>query len=238
MNLELHIHTKFSHDSVMGFLCLYMKCRMCKIDWIAVTEHNNICGALRFKEFCERHGGKVKVIVGEEIMTESGEIIGLYLREQISPGLSVKETIELIKKQDGIVYVPHPYDEKRRKTVLLEREIELNKKNIDCIECHNGRNISKQYDAKQTEIADRYNITKVIGSDAHTVLEIGRNYMKISTEPNDAQAFKNAIISAELHTKNCIKFCHTITKAARLIKLIGQGEWDELRRVVYKKVKR
>ena len=120
----MHIHTKYSHDSLLCFIPLYIKLKICKIDCVAVTEHNNILGALKFKEFCKKNNLNISVIVGEEIMTESGEIIGLFLSRNIPKGLSAEDTIRQIREQDGIVYIPHPYDEKRNKTVLDESVID------------------------------------------------------------------------------------------------------------------
>ena len=143
IRLETHCHTRYSKDSLLLHSLLYMKCRLCHIDAIAICEHNNILGALKFKEYCSKRKNKVLVIVGEEIMTSSGEIIGLYLNEEIPAGLSCDETIDRIISQGGVVYVPHPYDEKRSKTVLSEECIFSNSHRIDCMECYNGRNVDE-----------------------------------------------------------------------------------------------
>lgn len=238
MRLETHVHTKYSHDSLLCFWMLYARCMARKINYIAVTEHNNIDGAIAFKHYCKKRGDKLKVIVGEEIMTDSGEIVGLYLKETVPAGMSAADTIQKIKEQGGIVYVPHPYDEKRYKTVLSETALAENLNEIDCIECHNGRNISQSYDKKQTDIADKYKLTKVIGSDAHTFFEIGRNYMEIDVEPSNAENFKAAIKTSKFHQAKCIKACHQMTKAARVIKLVKRGAWDELYRIVNRKFAR
>ena len=124
--LELHVHTKYSHDSYFTFWLLHLMCRLRKITHIAITEHNNIRGGIAFKEYCRKRGEKINVIVGEEIMTNEGEIIGLFLEKEIESGLSPEETINKIKEQNGIVYVPHPYDEKRNKTVLTKDAIRRN----------------------------------------------------------------------------------------------------------------
>lgn len=238
MRLETHVHTKYSHDSLLCFWLIYARCLMKKINIIAVTEHNNIDGAIAFRNYCEKRGNKIKVIVGEEIMTDKGEIIGLYLNVSVPAGMSVEETIRAIHSQDGIVYVPHPYDEKRAKTVLDETEIAKYRQQIDCIECHNGRNISSNYDIKQTDIAKKYDLPMVIGSDAHTFFEIGRNYMNIDIEPYDAKHFKAAIEKAAFHQMKCIKICHLFTVMARMIKLLKRGKIHELYRIIYRKIKR
>lgn len=237
IKVELHVHTKFSHDSMLPFLLLYLKCRFCKIDYIAITEHNNILGALNFKKYCLKKGNKIKVIIGEEIMTSSGEIIGLFLNRAIKSGLTPKETIKEILLQNGVVYIPHPYDEKRYKTVLKEIYIEKYKDIIHCIEIHNGRNISEKYDKKQYEIATKYGIQPIIGSDAHTVFEIGRNYLFLNSKIDTSEDFLKAIKFAEFHSKKCLVFCHYITRFARVISFIKKGDFYGLLRIIYRKIK-
>lgn len=238
MRVETHCHTKYSKDSMMPFGLLYMKCRLLKIEYIAITEHNNIQGALAFHDYCQRRGGKLHVIIGEEVMTSSGEIIGLFLKEEIPKGLSAEETVERIENQRGVVYIPHPYDNKRQKTVLKEEKIKSLKDRIQCIECHNGRNISLEYDKKQCEMAEKYGLTKVIGSDAHTIWEIGRNYMIFSVEPNSPENFCKAIENVEFHSAPCLQFAHKITKIAKLIKMLQRGDYSEVYRIIHKKFRK
>lgn len=237
VRIELHCHTKYSHDSLLSFRGLYLLCRLKKIKYIAITEHNNIEGAIAFNRFCELRGNKVHVIVGEEIFTEDGEIIGLYLKDEIPPNLSLAETISLIKRQDGVVYVPHPYDEKRYRTVLPEKEIKNNRELIDCIEVHNGRNISSKFSLVQDEIAERYSIKKVIGSDAHTMLEIGRNYMISGIEPNDKNSFLKMLDDKHFKKKDCLRMAHQLTRIVRVIKLFGKGNTYEILRIINKRIK-
>ena len=238
MKLELHVHTRFSKDSLLCFWPLYLKCRLLKISAIAITEHNNINGGLAFKEFCEKHGNHILVIVGEEIFSSEGEIIGLYLKENIRGGMSAGESINEIKRQGGVVYVPHPYDDKRHNTVLMESAISDYKEAIDCIEVHNGRNISIEYDKKQRAIAEKYNLTPIIGSDAHTWIEIGRNYLKVNHLPNSSENFRIAIRDAVFQPRKSIKISHQITKVAKTAQLIKEGKFNELYRTVIRKIKR
>lgn len=238
MKLELHVHTRFSKDSLLCLWPLYFKCRLLKISAIAITEHNNIEGGMAFQEFCRKHGGHIFVIIGEEIFTSEGEVIGLYLKETIQSGMSAEKSIYEIKRQGGIVYIPHPYDEKRYKTVLKESVISEKKEDIDCIEVHNGRNISIEYDRKQKTIAERNNLTPVIGSDAHTWIEIGRNYLEVDCIPDSPDNFKKAIGAAVFHPRKSIKISHQITKFAKTAQLLKEGKWNELYRAVIRKIKR
>lgn len=239
IKLEMHVHTRYSKDSLLSFWALYLKCRICGIDYIAITEHNNIDGAKKFEKYCKRHGCKISVIVGEEIFTSEGEIIGLFLREKIEPYLSPEKTISEIKKQGGIVYVPHPFDEKRKKTVLKEEVISRFNDKIDCIEIHNGRNIEKRYDRIQREISEKYHILGVVGSDAHTMIEIGRNYMIIDCLDNilTPNGFITMLKQGTIVEKKCIKIAHYITAIVKILKMIRKGQFNEVYHIIYRKFK-
>ena len=233
-----HVHTKYSHDSLLPFFLLYNKCIKKGVDYIAITEHNNIKGAVAFKNYCANRGNKLKVIIGEEIMTSEGEIIGLFLNQEIKPFQSPEKTVDEIKKQHGIVYIPHPYDEKRYKTVLADTALQRIRKLVDCIECHNGRNISSLYDKKQMEIAVKYDLRKVIGSDAHTIFEVGYNYMESSIAPDSAEKFKEALDGLEFYPHGCLKYAHQLTRLARLVRLIERGKFNELYRIILRKFRK
>ena len=232
---EFHVHTRYSKDSILAYWLLLLILKTKKINTVAITDHNEIAGAIKYKNKFKKHG--IEMIVGEEIFTSKGEIIGLGLTNKIEPDLSPEETIKQIRKQNGIVYVPHPYDEKRYKTVLAEDEIKKHKKEIDFIEVHNGRNISSEFDKKQNEIAEKYGITKIIGSDAHTFFELGRNYIitdKIITIENLISEYKNV----KFNEKKCIEFAHRWTRIARIITLIGKGDFYGITRIIKKKFKK
>jgi predicted metal-dependent phosphoesterase TrpH len=236
LKVELHTHTKYSHDSLLNkyFYLFMLKVKQIKI--VGITDHNEIEGALEYKIFLGKFG--IKVIVGEEIFTTKGEIIGLFLYKKIKQGLSPRETMFEIKKQGGLVYIPHPYDEKRYKTVLPENEIKNNIDLIDIIEVHNGRNIKEYYSEYQLKIAGIYpHITQVVGSDAHTFIEIGRNY-NIIKEFNTKEEFIKNLKEAKLVKRNCLKTSHHMTKLVRVIKLLKKGQLNELYRIINKRFKR
>ena len=232
---EFHVHTRFSKDSILNKFFILFKLKIKKIKLIAITDHNEVKGAIKYKRFLKKFG--IDVIVGEEVMTNSGEIIGLFLNEKIEPLQSPEQTIKQIKKQGGIVYLPHPYDEKRYKTVLKEEKQKKLKDEIDFIEIHNGRNVSEKFSDKQKNIQQNLNITPIIGSDAHTFIELGRNYVEVEyTNIEDFKNnMKNIIEKSKFHQKECIKFAHTITKFARIIKMIEKGEFNELYRTIFKR---
>ena len=236
VRVELHTHTKYSKDSLLNKWFYLFMLKIKKIKVVGITDHNEIDGAIEFKKFLDRHG--IKVIVGEEISTEKGEIIGLFIKKRIKPGLSVRDTMEEIKRQKGLVYIPHPYDEKRSKTVLPEDEISKNVDIIDIIEVHNGRNSKSYYSEKQLAIANRYpSLYKVVGSDAHTFFELGRNYIIMENFNNKHEFIKN-LSSIVLIKNDCIAISHQVTKIVRLLKLLKRGEFFELYKIINRRIKK
>lgn len=232
---EFHVHTRYSKDSFQSYLLMLLMCRLHGISTIVVTDHDEVKGALMHKRGFRKHG--VELIVGEEIFTAEGEIIGINLKSRIEPGLSAGETIRRIREQGGIVYVPHPYDEKRHKTVLAEEAIEKYADEIDLIEIHNGRSIDPMYDVKQKEIADKYGIRGIIGSDAHTFFELGRNYVltdrKITGRLRWADLEDMEFVKSEF-----IPAAHTATRIARALKMILRGDIHALLGIIHKKLTR
>lgn len=239
MKIELHMHTRYSHDSLLSFRALYLKLLLSGIDAVGITDHNSIQGALEFKRFCITRRKQIEVIIGEEIFTEDGEIIGLYLQKKIEPNQKAEATIKEILDQGGIVYIPHPYDIKRKKTVLSEHVISKCKEQIDCIEVHNGRNIEFTYSIEQQKISKKYALVPVVGSDAHTYIEVGRNYIISPIQDlSTPESFKEMLGDCRFVTEACLPIAHSLTKAVKLNYLIRQGRIDEIFRIITRTTKR
>ncbi len=230
---EFHVHTRYSKDSYQCFLLMLIMCKLKHIDTLVITDHDEVSGAIRFRKGFRKHG--VEIIVGEEIFSAEGEIIGINLKKRIEPGLSGRETIRRIKEQGGIVYVPHPYDEKRNRTVLLESVIAQNRHDIDFIEVHNGRNREAFYDDRQNEIAGRYGIKKIVGGDAHTFFELGRNYV-ITGKPIRGRLKVADIYGAKFVCSDFLPIAIECTRVAKAVKMIMRGDFYGLFRAVNKKI--
>lgn len=232
--VEFHVHTRYSKDSILTYFFLLIMCKIRKIDCIAITDHNEISGAIRYKQKLEKHN--IEVIVGEEIFTADGEIIGLYLNEKISADLTVYDTVKKIREQGALVYVPHPYDKKRVKTVLKPEALQSIVDKIDLIEIHNGRNIKAEYSDFQKQIAEENKLVGVVGSDAHTFYELGRNYCLVSS--TEKEQLVDSLKKGNFHIQQCIKLSHLNTKIARVIKMIGRRNFHELYRIINRKCKK
>lgn len=165
---DLHTHTCYSHDCPMTPSELIAACDDAGIEAVAITDHNTIEGALEVASLAPQH---LHVVIGEEIKTLDGEIIGLYLKEEIPPGLTAEETIQLIKAQGGLVYVPHPFD-----PLHLTPAYELlarNASQIDIIEVYNPRITFAAFNEKARRLARKYDIPAGAGSDCHVVQGVG-----------------------------------------------------------------
>lgn len=165
---DLHTHTCHSHDCVTTPAELLAACQEYGIEAVAVTDHNTIAGALEAAALAPGH---MHVIVGEEIKTLQGEIIGLYLKEEIPRGLSAEETIKRIKAQGGLVYIPHPFDPLHLTPSynLLAR----NAADIDIIEVYNPRITFTSFNEKAEKLARKYDIPAGAGSDCHVLQGVG-----------------------------------------------------------------
>lgn len=235
MRTAFHVHTAASHDSSLRIGLIYLMCKIRGIDCVAVTDHNEIHGAQRASRILESRG--IQVIVGEEIFTSEGEIIGLFLKEHIAPGLTPEETIAEIRRQGGVVYVPHPYDEKRYKTVLSESAQMRLKDSFDCMEFHNGRNISEKFSDRQLEIVNNLGLQRVVGDDAHCFFEVGRNYC-ITEENFTVDNFSEVLKGATFHTSKCHPLAHRCTQLVRVKKMFMKGDFNALYRVLVRKFRK
>lgn len=166
---DFHVHTHHSRDCAMQVDELLERAAEVGLDVLAVTDHNEIAGALEAAELADRYG--VLVIIGEEVKTLEGEVIGLFLGERIPPGLSFSETIAEIKGQGGIVYVPHPFD--RLHMVPGSSLLKANLTDLDVIEVFNSRIAYPYFNEKALRFSQRYRLPGAAGSDAHVLPGLG-----------------------------------------------------------------
>ncbi len=170
IDVDLHMHTDHSHDCATPVEVLLATARERGLGAIAVTDHNVISGALEAAELAEKYG--VKVIVGEEVKTANqGEVIGLFIKELIPRGLTLQETIAEIKRQGGVVYVPHPFD---RMHAVPDYEHLLDVlDDLDAIEIFNPRVAVGTFNDEARRFAHKYRLAAGAGSDAHVAQGLG-----------------------------------------------------------------
>ncbi len=212
IKIEFHVHTNYSYDSATSFQDLIDRCIQKRIDVLVITDHNQIEGALRLQSIAP-----FRVIVGEEVLTQEGEIIGLFLKKHIVSGFSMTDTIKEIKRQGGIVYLPHPFDTTSRKTAIHKSSLIKNINDIDIIEVFNGRTIKPWDNLRAEKFANQIKKIRCIGSDAHTKYEIGRNFVIMEDFAGTDEFLRN-LSQATMHRALVIPWVFLLTKYHRFIK--------------------
>ncbi len=168
IDVDLHMHTDHSHDCATPVEVLLATAKARGLGAIAVTDHNEISGALEARA----KASGIKVIVGEEVKTaDQGEVIGLFIEELIPRGLTLEETIAEIKRQSGVVYVPHPFD--RMHAVPDYEHLLSVLDDVDAIEVFNPRVAIQEFNEEAARFAAKYRIPAGAGSDAHVTQGLG-----------------------------------------------------------------
>lgn len=150
LKYDLHIHTNFSKDCRLKPSTITKICLNKGIGGIGATDHNTIDGTLEIKRLAS-----FPVIIGKEIKTTCGEIIGYFLNEEIPPGLSPEDTVSRIKKQDRLVCIPHPFD-LLRKSGLNSNVLDLIIGTVHIIEAYNSRNLFVHSNSLAIEYGQKY----------------------------------------------------------------------------------
>ena len=175
VHVDLHMHTDHSPDCATPVETLIASAERAGLGAIAVTDHNEISGALEARDLAN---GRVKVIVGEEVKTAGqGEVIGLFIEEKIPRGMTLEETIAEIRRQGGLVYVPHPFD--RMHSVPDYEHLLGVLGDIDAIEVFNPRVAFSSFNEEAARFAAKYRIVAGAGSDSHVAQGLGSVKIKM-----------------------------------------------------------
>ncbi len=176
IKIDLHTHSILSPDGGLSENDYQSLLNKGILDYIAITDHNRIDFAQKMHTLLGD-----KIIVGEEISTSDGEIIGLFLNKSIDKGLTTFQTIQQIKKQQGLVCIPHPFETMRKG--LPEKILKEIIKEVDLMEVFNGRSLQPATRKLALEFIDKYNKVGVANSDAHCRVGIGKTYNSIDKKP-------------------------------------------------------
>jgi predicted metal-dependent phosphoesterase TrpH len=163
---DLHLHTSWSADCSVEVEHVLQYAERAGLGAIAVTDHNVFGGALEAVRLAR--GRDLIVIPGEEVKTDNqGEVIGLFLKEEIPRGMSFADTIAAISAQGGLVYLPHPFD--RMHSIANPATLHRHLADIDVFEVYNARLLFEAYNDEALRFARKYNLTMGAGSDAHVL---------------------------------------------------------------------
>ena len=206
--VDLHLHTEYSPDSISRLAAVARRAQRAGLTHLSVTDHNTIAGALRLKEL-----QGLPVIVGEEIMTARGELIGLFLSTPVPPGLSPRQTAELIHQQGGLVYVPHPMDPFRHG--LREEGLRELADAIDVIEVFNARCVRASSNVIAAQVAEGLPAARAAASDAHTLWEIGRSFTE-GPDFSDAPGLLRSLRAGRLRRRRSPAAVHLLSRYAAL----------------------
>jgi predicted metal-dependent phosphoesterase TrpH/glycosyltransferase involved in cell wall biosynthesis len=199
IHCDLHMHTDHSPDCATPAELLLETAKEQGLGAIAITDHNEISGALEAQEIAARIGG-IKVIVSEEVKTaHEGEVIGLFLSERIERGLSMAETIAEIRRQGGLVYVPHPFD-RLHSVPDYENLLEIVDE-IDILEVFNPRVTLSSFNEEAVRFARKYAIVPGAGSDSHVAQGLGSVKIRLR-DFEGAQEFLESMREADIVRKH------------------------------------
>jgi predicted metal-dependent phosphoesterase TrpH len=191
--VDLHTHSIISHDGGLRAEHYEKLIENKVLDYVAITDHNET----RFARILQQKLGE-HIIIGEEIGTTEGEIVGLFLEETISGGQSAEETVQTIKNQNGLVYIPHPFETFRKG--LQEDTLEKIAASIDIIEVFNGRGRWRGKNELAQAFATKHHIATAASSDAHCILGFGKTFSRVGTVPvreNIKKLFEHADLNKQ-----------------------------------------
>ncbi len=207
---DLHLHTHRSPDSRNLPSDIVATCISRGINCIAVTDHNRLGGAIEVKAVAP-----FTVIPAEEIKTPVGEIIGLFLEEEIPRGLSPEETAMRIRAQGGLVMIPHPFDRLRQSKLSEEALNRLVAASlVDIIEVFNSRTSLLADSRRARRFAERHGLLMGAGSDAHTLGELGRCYVEMPAF-KDKDGFRQSLAQGRIFGNRSWPSVHIFSTIAK-----------------------
>jgi predicted metal-dependent phosphoesterase TrpH len=179
LSVDLHTHSYGSSDGALKLRDYRYFIQNELLDYIAITDHDRIDIAQKIKQELGELGDHI--IVGEEITTSDGEVIGLYLKERVKPGQTAAETVHAIHAQGGLVYVPHPFETARKGLQAPALTAIMNE--VDIVETYNGRALLQNRSHPARHWAGEHELPGAASSDAHGRFGWGYTYSIIDTAP-------------------------------------------------------
>lgn len=213
LTLEFHCHTIYSKDSLTRPADLVRGARAKGIDRLVVTDHNSIAGALAAQKLDPQ-----LVVIGEEIMTSQGELLAAFVREEIPAGLAPLEVIQRLREQGAFISVSHPFDAHRGwelGNLLAIAPL------VDAVEVFNARCIFEHDNLRAAEFAREQGLLGTVGSDAHTLPELGRAVSVIDQDFDNAETLKSALRTARAETQLSSPWIHLSSRFAMTVKKLG-----------------
>jgi hypothetical protein len=212
----MHTHSEASPDSRTPIAEQARAVKAARLDVVCATDHNTIEGGLRLREIADGF----RVVIGEEISSRDGEIIGLFLERAVPRDLTGEETIARIHDQGGLVVVPHPFSLNRRYH-MRRPALDRLRSQIDALEVFNAREAIFLNNRSAAAYAREHAILGAAGSDAHRASELGRAYVQMPDFTGRAD-FLDALRQGEVHGHLSGTRVHFFTRYDRLRKWLGR----------------
>lgn len=216
IRVELHLHTCFSKDSLVTPERLLVHCEKIGLDRFAVTDHDEIEGAFVLKAMAPE-----RVIVGEEIITTQGELIGYFMSEWVPPGLEPMDAIGRLRAQGAVISVAHPFDTVRSQH-WSEEDLLAIAPYVDAVETFNARCLNNKPNDQATAFARVNGLLGTVGSDAHSLWEIGRATLRLP-DFNNAAGFLQSLPNAQPMTRLSPPFVHLFSRYASAVKRLRKN---------------
>ena len=219
--VDLHCHTRASFDSLADPGSVVRAAAQRGLTHLAITDHDRIDAALAVRDAAPEG---LTIIVGEEIKSADGDLIALFLRQAVPPGLSALETIAAVREQHGLIGVPHPYDRRafgKGNPNLLDEIADR----IDWVEACNARVFRGTANEKAALFAREHGLPGIAASDSHTVLEVGVAYNVMHGDPSTPEGLLAALKDVDLIPGRATYYVRAWTPIAKTIQsLRGQGK--------------
>jgi predicted metal-dependent phosphoesterase TrpH len=219
--VDLHCHTRASFDSLADPVKVMRAAASRGLTHLAITDHDRIDAALEARDAAPED---LVLIVGEEVKSADGDLIALFLREVVPPGLSALETIAAVREQGGLIGVPHPFDGRRgfgRKSGLKLEEIA---DKIDWVEAYNARVVGGNANEKAALFAHDHKLPGIAASDSHSVLEVGVAYNALGGDPSTPAGLLAALASVDMIPGRATFYVRAWTPLAKMIQSMkGNG---------------
>ena len=219
---DFHIHTRFSRDSILSEEKFIRVALERGLTHVAVTNHNNVEGAMAVRDRAAELGldDRLTVILGEEVSTADGEVVGIFLERTIPRGLSADETADAIHEQGGLVSIPHPFDPFRASHIRrepLDALLEAGK--VDMIEVFNSRVTFQRHNLEAAELAARHGIPGIACSDSHSAFEVAMSFNALP-DFGGADELRAGLLQNEWHGSRSTVLIHLTTRWAVMSNIV------------------